>query len=116
MQGLEESIGVMADALMAMPREELRRLEKNTQQLTPEQTDFVRFTLESVLLDDRLPIHRLSLFEYLFDSWSRHSLATRLVAIDRIIELSNGGVWPGDIPLRDAMANRCDDACTVATN
>lgn len=106
MQGLEESIGEMDDALMAMSREELCRLEKNTQQLTPEQTDFVRFTLESALLYDRLPPHRLALLEYFFESWWKHSLATKLVVIDRVIELSDGDVWPGDIPLRDAKADR----------
>lgn len=116
MQGLEKSIGEMADALMAMPREELRRLEKATEQLTPEQTDFVRFTLESSLLDERLPTHRLALLEYFFESWWQHSLATKLVVIDRIIDLSHGGVWPGDIPLRDAASDACGDACAVAAS
>ncbi len=116
MQGLEESIGVMADALMAMPREELRRLERNTQQLTPEQVDFVRFTLESALRNYRLPTHQLALLEYFLESWWKHSLATKLVVIDRVIELSDGDVWPGGISLRDAAADRCGDACTVTAH
>ena len=113
MEGLEQSIAELADAIAAMPPEELRRLEKNTQQLTPEQTEFVRFTLESAVLDDRLPTNQLELFEYFFESWWKHSLATKLVVIDRVIELSSGGVWPGDIPLRDATADSCGGVCAV---
>lgn len=116
MQGLEKSIGEMADALMAMPREELRRLEETMRQLTPEQIDFVRSTLASALLDERHPTHRLALLEYFFESWWRHSLATKLVVIDRIIEISNGEVWPGDLPLRYAIADARGDECAVATD
>lgn len=116
MEELEESIGEMAAALMAMPREELRHLEKNLRQLTLEQVQFVLSTLESAQHEDHVPALRLTLLEQFFESWWKHSMATKLVVIDRIIELSNGGVWPGGIPLLHTKADICDDACAVVTD
>lgn len=116
MQRLEESIYEMTGALDALPQAGRRRLEESMQQLTAEQIDFVRSALESALLDDHLPTHQLALLEHFFESWWKHSLATKLVVIDRVIELSDGGTWPGEIPLRHAMSDRPGDACAVAAD
>lgn len=105
MRGFEKSIGEMGEALMAMPREPLRHLETTMQRLTREQIEFVRSTLGSALLDDRLSTHRLTLLEHLFESWWDQSLATKLVLIDYVVELSERSAWPGGMPQRNARAD-----------
>lgn len=115
MKEFEESIGEMASALMTMPREELRRLEKTLQQLTSEQINFVIRTMKSAQIDCSVPARQLALLNQFFESWWKHSLAKKLVVIDCIIELSHGGVWPGGIPLSLAKTGACNDLCSTAT-
>ena len=108
MHGLEESIVRMAQCLMTLPCDKLQCMESTTRQLTSEQVGFIRNTLELARLDDRSSAPHIGLVEYFFESWRKHSLATRLVIIDRVVELSNGGDWPGGIPLRIAADDSCD--------
>lgn len=88
MQTLERDIQDAERLIAGMPVPQARKLEKSLRQLSPAQRAYVAGTLRQVQDDQTLPARYLQFLEYFFEKWSSHSLATKLVLIDRITRLA----------------------------
>ncbi len=122
MESLEHQVVEFQDALEMLPYSEIRVLERSLTKLTPTQRTFVDNTLEQAQLDALLPVHEVSLLEYLFERWSTHGLALKLILIGRIEQLTDTCSWPDDVlrayPAIDAVVRpaisaafpQCEDA------
>ena len=115
MGDFERRVEQTTEALVHLPRGELRRLERALRQLKPEQVRFVRDAMERGLIEGSLPVREHQLFEYVFERWWTHSLSTKVAVITRVVELAESRPWPGVTLPGLATAGATVDAGPVAT-
>lgn len=102
MSHFQQSVEEMAEAILSLPPEELRRLERSLERLTSEQIHFACRAMRTAIIADRLPLAELRQLEHGIERWWVHSLPAKLVLIARIVELSERSDWPGD-PLPECV-------------
>ena len=89
MHTIEQEILNTEQMIAGLPAAEVRALEKSLRNLTPSQRACVTDTLRRVQGGSTLSPRYLQLLEHFFDKWSGHGLATKLVLIGRIGQLSS---------------------------
>lgn len=97
MQSLEQEMLKTEQLLNGLPPAQVRNLERALRTLSPAQRAYVTTLLHNLERDSTLSRRYLQLLEHFFEKWSGHSLATKLVLISRITELSSQRV-PAEAP------------------
>jgi hypothetical protein len=87
-QTLEQEIVETEETISSLSPNQIRSLEKTLRALSPAQRHRVAETLTRARENGSLPSRYLHLLEHFFEKWSSHSLATKLVLINRISHLA----------------------------
>jgi len=85
---LEQEILNVEQAIAGLPAAQVWALERSLRNLSPAQRAYVAGSLRNLEANKTVSPRYLQLLEHFFDRWSGHSLATKLVLINRLIRLS----------------------------
>ena len=85
MRAIEDAIEAAEDKIRHLPTSEVRRL-RDSMQLPPAGLGDI---LERSRVTGRITAREFNLIEYFIETWSRHSLSTKMAILARITALSN---------------------------
>lgn len=85
MRAIEDAIEAAEDKIRHLPTSEVRRL-RDSMQLPPASLGDI---LEHSRVTGRITAREFNLIEYFIETWTRHSLSTKMAILARITALSN---------------------------